>query len=745
LSPIKLILTIWLYSWIALSAFSSSGIAAERNVTGCIELFYVDPDNNLYYKQQDSPGGIWTGDELISGSVASVFLYRDAEECLLLFYIGLDNKLYYRYQVLPEYDWSEVEEFSVNARFMAAIDDSDERLNVFYITTDNRLIQRYRVFSGVWSGAVELAEYAKTVTAGRNEDGRMEIFYTIADNTLYHQYQLSAGGEWSDGYPFSDPSKQVTVSQNEDGRLEVFFIDNSNVLRHKWQEAVNGSWSDDTVFATYAKLVVATKNHDQRMEIFYTADHDYVYHKWQTAASNGWDTGKQFGWEAYELTAALNQDGRLEVFYIGADDILYHNWQLEPGLFWAGEYPFLDELNPLFSFEDYNAEPVYQPDEPDWHVNDHCFIPDDDNYWHMYGIVAPDPDSDDPTVVNYFGHAGSAVLNHTTWSELSPPFYESLEGGGVVWAPHVIYHNNTYYMFYCAGGSLTSYKICLRISPDLIHWSDPEILFTDGFQARDPMVIWLEEEQLWVMYYCATSNPSGGYHIVAYRASENLYDWSTRNIAYTDFHTGTTYGPTESPFVVVRGDYYYLFIGPRPYDPPSESLPNWEHPGYAGTDVFRSLTWDQWTNADYVGHVDAHATEIIQDLDGNWYSSHCGIDQGGLFIRKMNWLDGINSNDSYTYPIQSVFQLDQNVPNPFSDQTNIRYYLDDRCHVLIEVIDFTGSNVKQLENRMQLPGVHSLLWDGTNAAGERMLQGIYLCRFIAGDRQEIRKILLLKE
>ncbi len=61
------------------------------------------------------------------------------------------------------------------------------------------------------------------------------------------------------------------------------------------------------------------------------------------------------------------------------------------------------------------------------------------------------------------------------------------------------------------------------------------------------------------MYYTANSNPGGGNHIVAYRTSKDLVNWDERKVAFTDPTMGTFGGPTESPFVVRRGKFYYLF------------------------------------------------------------------------------------------------------------------------------------------------------------------------------------------
>ncbi len=711
-------------------------MAVESNAVGCLELFYIDAGNKLYHKQQYSPGKDWSEDKLIADSASGVFLFKHKDGRLMLFYTRSDNRLYYMQQTLPEYQWSNAAEFAENILHLDAVANAENNINIFYITTDNKLIQRYQMPSDYWSDEIIRADFAKKIAAARNEDGRMEIFYTVSGDTLYHQYQLAPGGTWSDGHFFSIPAKDLDVGQNEDGRLEVFFIDKGDILQHKWQVAVNSGWDVHAVFAGYARKVMTAKNQDGRLEVFYTTDNNYIHHKWQTAVNSGWASGEQCGWVAHEMASALNHDGRLEVFYTGSDGILFHNWQLQPGIFWAGEYPFYDESFPVVSVETYDSMPNYIP-ETNWHVNDHCFITDKNNYWHMFGIVYPDPNSGDDSYVNYLGHAGATVLTGF-WSKMDPPFYETILEGDVLWAPHIVFHQNMYYMFYCGGGSLDHYEICLRTSADLINWSDYQVLFSDGIQARDPMVLWLEEEQCWVMYYTATMVSSGGYYVVAYRTSNDLYNWSERNIAYTDYHSGTTYGNTESPFVVNRGRYYYLFTGPRPYDFPTESLPNWEHPGYSGTDIFRSVHWNNWTNADIVGHIDMHAPEIIRDNNGDWYASHCGVLQGGLFIRKINWHDGISAVISPVAEPAAPFWLEDNFPNPFIHSTIIKFRLLQTSTLSLKVYDIKGRLVANILNDRMKPGNYEVIWNA-----EDLAHGIYYCRLEAGSRTQCRKMVRL--
>lgn len=191
----------------------------------------------------------------------------------------------------------------------------------------------------------------------------------------------------------------------------------------------------------------------------------------------------------------------------------------------------------------------------------------------------------------------------------------------------MIEHEGTYYMFYCAGGdAATSFAIHLATSRDLWTWerhpANPMLL--DGVDARDPYILRVGDE--WAMYYTANSEPARSHHVVAYRTSSDLVNWGEKKIAFTDPLVGTIAGPTESPTVIRRGKYYYLFIGPRR--------------GYAGTDVFQSEDPFHFELDDFVGHIKAHAAEVVRDRDGRWYVSHCGWGEGGVYLAPLFWNDG---------------------------------------------------------------------------------------------------------
>jgi arabinan endo-1,5-alpha-L-arabinosidase len=269
---------------------------------------------------------------------------------------------------------------------------------------------------------------------------------------------------------------------------------------------------------------------------------------------------------------------------------------------------------------------VPQPsaDGTPWYINDQTIIYGPDNLWHMVGITHQEPSS--PLSETMLAHATSPTLTAGNWTQLPPALVADPKFGETqLWAPYIIKVDNLYYMFYCGGGADEGhYQIELATSVDLTNWTrQPKPLFIDGYQARDPFVMRVNDQ--WVLYYTATTMPlSGGNHIVAYRTSTDLLQWSSASIAYMDPSTGGIGGPTESPFVFARNGGYYLFIGPR-----NE---------YSSTGAFFSkdpLHFDPSgavPTAQMPTLLPTHATEIVTDLDGKVYVTHAGWGQGGLYL-----------------------------------------------------------------------------------------------------------------
>jgi hypothetical protein len=88
--------------------------------------------------------------------------------------------------------------------------------------------------------------------------------------------------------------------------------------------------------------------------------------------------------------------------------------------------------------------------------------------------------------------------------------------------------------------------------------------------------------------------------------------------------------------------------------------------------------------------------------------------------------------------------LYQNAPNPFNPSTVIRYSLEARRHVRIDIFDVSGRVVRTLVDEARPAGNQTVEWDGTNANGHSVASGMYFYRMTTDGQVMIRKAMLLK-
>ncbi|TDV56178.1 VCBS repeat protein [Actinophytocola oryzae] len=268
---------------------------------------------------------------------------------------------------------------------------------------------------------------------------------------------------------------------------------------------------------------------------------------------------------------------------------------------------------------------VYDPsvgETQQWYYNDHTLVRDVvTGTWHVFAITHAEPQN--PLDEKSFGHA-TAPSPSGPWTKR--PFALTANpaaGESHIWAPYVLYDNGLYYMYYAAGTpDHAAYRMHLATSTDLTTWtrSPANPLFADGFDARDPMVTRVGPQ--WVMYYTANSTPQGGNHQVAYRTSVDLVHWSAKQVAFQHPASGTSGGPTESPFVVFRDGWWYLSVCCEQ--------------GYKDTRVYRSRDPFHFTVNDLAGRVDAHAAEIVTEPSGATWVTGAGWNQGGLYLAPLS-------------------------------------------------------------------------------------------------------------
>jgi hypothetical protein len=85
------------------------------------------------------------------------------------------------------------------------------------------------------------------------------------------------------------------------------------------------------------------------------------------------------------------------------------------------------------------------------------------------------------------------------------------------------------------------------------------------------------------------------------------------------------------------------------------------------------------------------------------------------------------------------FNLGENFPNPFSEQTYIPYRIRNAGHVLIEVYNEQGRRVDILVNGRMARGNHMVAWNSSNRP-----PSIYLCRMHFEGMRHTGKMMLVR-
>lgn len=202
------------------------------------------------------------------------------------------------------------------------------------------------------------------------------------------------------------------------------------------------------------------------------------------------------------------------------------------------------------------------------------------------------------------------------------PRYGETPGG--LQAPFVLRAGHEYLMFY---GDWE--HICIARSVDgkqFKRWLFPDGrggIFSEaaGANTRDPMVLRLGHH--WLCYYTAHPDGKGADYI---RESIDLRTWSPSKKVAFGGQAGSGPFSAECPFVVRRGDWFYLFRTQRYRDNPQTSVYRSQDPYDFGIENDRG----------FVGTLPVAAPEIIQH-EGQFYIAALLPELTGIRIAKLSW------------------------------------------------------------------------------------------------------------
>jgi hypothetical protein len=95
--------------------------------------------------------------------------------------------------------------------------------------------------------------------------------------------------------------------------------------------------------------------------------------------------------------------------------------------------------------------------------------------------------------------------------------------------------------------------------------------------------------------------------------------------------------------------------------------------------------------------------------------------------------------------LPTAFSLKQNYPNPFNPATTIEFAIPKTSEWRIDIFNVVGQRVKSFTGTDEA-GVISVIWDGSNAFGDRVASGIYFYRAsaLSGEFVETKKMVLMK-
>ena len=178
----------------------------------------------------------------------------------------------------------------------------------------------------------------------------------------------------------------------------------------------------------------------------------------------------------------------------------------------------------------------------------------------------------------------------------------------------------------------------------------------------------------------------------------------------------------------------------------------------AGT--FQPILWEipsGWSvnRTEFSYSLDAGASwalPVFPSGDGNfvWHVPDTETDQALVRIAAYDAFGLLGFGDSGPFTIShsvgtsessSQALLLRNSPNPFTRATAIRFSLKTEATILLQILDVQGHVVRILAQGSIPSGAHEFAWDGRDASGRTVSNGMYLCHLSGGNVKQTQRML----
>ena len=116
-------------------------------------------------------------------------------------------------------------------------------------------------------------------------------------------------------------------------------------------------------------------------------------------------------------------------------------------------------------------------------------------------------------------------------------------------------------------------------------------------------------------------------------------------------------------------------------------------------------------------------------------------DNSGQFLLRLELTGWVGIEDGEEERINK-FELFQNFPNPFNSSTNIKYKLEERSTVIVEIYNLLGQKVETLVEEEQPADEYIIQW--ASSKSKEIASGIYFYQIIVNHQIKTRRMLYLK-
>jgi len=128
------------------------------------------------------------------------------------------------------------------------------------------------------------------------------------------------------------------------------------------------------------------------------------------------------------------------------------------------------------------------------------------------------------------------------------------------------------------------------------------------------------------------------------------------------------------------------------------------------------------------------------------YFDYCPVVQkvavvmpGPDYLTVIHWIQpGVE--EIVTIPLRNPCILSAPRPNPFKNETEIRFSLHQDDNVTLSIYDLSGRCVSRLLDQHFKQGTHGVIWDGTDSRGTRVPPGVYLIELKSGPFRSAQKV-----